>query len=206
MMRGGSRRRSPASPRRRPTPAWRPRGAASRARPGRPPGTATLRSATDPSCLPRRGTARTRSAWCPLRATTAARRTSPASPSRGRRPRRRLRAVPGGVLWCAFNTRKAPLDDVLVRRAFSLALDRNQLSATQPIPGCHLTPATDMLSPGVPGRVPGQWLGDARPGAGGGAARRGRLPRRRRPARDHLPDPRQGQLLGLPRAIGVTLR
>ena len=111
-----------------------------------------------------------------------------------------------GVLWCAFNTRKAPLDDVLVRRAFSLALDRNQLSATQPIPGYLLTPATDMLSPACRGAARSVARRDSRPGAGGGAARRGRLPRRRRPARDHLPDPRQGQLLGSPRAIGVTLR
>jgi len=69
--------------------------------------------------------------------------------------------VPGptaGVVYCTFNTKKAPLNDVRVRRAFSLALDRTKLSATVPPPSMVLTPATDMLSPGVPGYVPGQWL------------------------------------------------
>ena len=63
-----------------------------------------------------------------------------------------------GVIWTVFNTKMAPLDDVLVRRAFSLALDRTKLAATI-FPGSELlSPATDMLSPGVPGYVPGQWL------------------------------------------------
>jgi len=69
--------------------------------------------------------------------------------------------VPGptaGVVYCTFNTKKAPLNDVLVRRAFSLALDRTRLAATVPPPTMVLTQATDMLSPGVPGYVPGQWL------------------------------------------------
>ena len=69
--------------------------------------------------------------------------------------------VPGpiaGALWSVFNTKKAPLNDVLVRRAISLALDRTQLAATQPIPGIFLTPATGVLSPGMPGYAPGQWL------------------------------------------------
>jgi ABC-type transport system substrate-binding protein len=69
--------------------------------------------------------------------------------------------VPGptaGILYCAFNTKKAPLDDVRVRRAFSLALDRTKLATSVPPPTMLLSPATDMLSPGVPGYVPGQWL------------------------------------------------
>ena len=63
-----------------------------------------------------------------------------------------------GIVYCAFNTKKAPLNDVRVRRAFSLALDRTKLAATVPPATMLLSPATDMLSPGVPGYVPGQWL------------------------------------------------
>ena len=69
--------------------------------------------------------------------------------------------VPGpiaGAMWSVFNTKKAPLNDVRVRRAISLALDRTRLAATQPIPGIFLTPATGVLSPGMPGYAPGQWL------------------------------------------------
>ena len=62
------------------------------------------------------------------------------------------------VDYWVFNTKKAPLNNVLVRRAFSLALDRTQLSTEL---GAAISatamPATDMLSPGVPGYVPGQW-------------------------------------------------
>ena len=61
------------------------------------------------------------------------------------------------VLFWVFNTKMAPLDDVLVRRAFSLALDRTKLAAAVSTTGVQ-APATDMLSPGVPGYVPGQWL------------------------------------------------
>ena len=69
--------------------------------------------------------------------------------------------VPGpvaGALWSVFNTKKAPLSDVRVRRAISLALDRTQLAVTQSTQGFALIPATDVLSPGMPGYVPGQWL------------------------------------------------
>ena len=65
-----------------------------------------------------------------------------------------------GVMWSVFNTKKAPLSDVRVRRAFSLALERTKIAAAVPVPPpfMQVTPATDMLSPGVPGYVPGQWL------------------------------------------------
>jgi oligopeptide transport system substrate-binding protein len=57
-----------------------------------------------------------------------------------------------------FNTAKAPLDNVLVRRAFSLALDRTKLSAKLGAANATVAvPAGDMLSPGVPGYVAGQW-------------------------------------------------
>ena len=62
-----------------------------------------------------------------------------------------------GVLWCTFNTKKAPLNDVRVRRAFSLALDRTKISATAYPPAQILTAATDILAPGIPGYVPDQW-------------------------------------------------
>ena len=60
--------------------------------------------------------------------------------------------------YWAFNTTKAPLDNVLVRRAVSLALDRTNLSSELGVANSTTeVPATDMLSPGVPGYVPGQW-------------------------------------------------
>jgi peptide/nickel transport system substrate-binding protein/oligopeptide transport system substrate-binding protein len=65
-----------------------------------------------------------------------------------------------GVMWSVFNTKRAPLDDVRVRRAFSLALDRTKIAATLPAPAPYVlvTAATDALSPGVPGYMPGRWL------------------------------------------------
>jgi ABC-type transport system substrate-binding protein len=62
-----------------------------------------------------------------------------------------------GVLFWVFNTSMAPLNDVLVRRAFSLALDRTKLSAAVSTTAVQ-APATGMLSPGVPGYLPNQWL------------------------------------------------
>jgi ABC-type transport system substrate-binding protein len=63
----------------------------------------------------------------------------------------------GGVMYWVFNTMKPPLNNVLVRRAFSLAVDRTKLCDAVSTT-VAFTPATDMLSPGVPGYVPGQWL------------------------------------------------
>ena len=63
-----------------------------------------------------------------------------------------------GVLWVAFNTKMAPFEDVRVRRAFSLALDRTKLSSSVAPATELMMPASDMLSPGVPGYAPGQWL------------------------------------------------
>lgn len=65
--------------------------------------------------------------------------------------------IPGpsaSVGFFVFNTKKAPMNNVLVRRAFSLALDRTKLSAAYP---WAAVPASDMLSPGVPGYAAGQW-------------------------------------------------
>ena len=61
-----------------------------------------------------------------------------------------------GINYCVFNTKLAPLDNVLVRRAFSLALDRSKFAAAIYGMAPRELP-TDMLSPGVPGYVPGQW-------------------------------------------------
>jgi ABC-type transport system substrate-binding protein/DNA-binding SARP family transcriptional activator len=49
-----------------------------------------------------------------------------------------------------FNTRRAPFDDVHVRRAVNLAIDRRQLTALQP-KGLAATPACQLLPPGVTG-------------------------------------------------------
>jgi oligopeptide transport system substrate-binding protein len=68
--------------------------------------------------------------------------------------------IPGpsaGVAYWVFNTKRAPLNNVLVRRAFSLALDRTKLGAAYSTTTTTV-PATDMLSPGVPGYLPNQWL------------------------------------------------
>ena len=110
-----------------------------------------------------------------------------------------------GVLWTVFNTKKAPLDDVRVRRAFSLAFDRMKLMAALPAPYPYVcvTPATDVLSPGVAGYEPGRWLYAKLDQAQAAAllAEAG-YPRWRRPAGDHLPDHRpdhQGRVQDRPR-------
>ena len=62
------------------------------------------------------------------------------------------------MYFWGFNTAKAPLNNVLVRRACSLALDRTKLSAKLGAANATVAvPASDMLSPGVPGYVAGQW-------------------------------------------------
>ena len=68
-----------------------------------------------------------------------------------------VRGPRGGVMYWVFNTMKPPLNNVLVRRALSLAVDRTKLCDAVSTT-VAFTPATDMLSPGVPGYVPGQWL------------------------------------------------
>ena len=65
-----------------------------------------------------------------------------------------------GALWTVFNTKKAPLSDVRVRRAISLALDRTKIAAAVPaaVPFTLVDAASDVLSPGISGYEPGQWL------------------------------------------------
>ena len=61
-----------------------------------------------------------------------------------------LKAVPFFMTYYyGFNLTRPPFNDVRVRRAFSLALDRDQLAATQPYRG--LTAARAYVPPGVDG-------------------------------------------------------
>ena len=55
-----------------------------------------------------------------------------------------------------FNTRRPPLDDVRVRRALSLAIDREQL-VSKVTRGGQL-PARNLVPPGIPGYEPGDML------------------------------------------------
>jgi ABC-type transport system substrate-binding protein len=71
--------------------------------------------------------------------------------------------VPGpyaALHFVVINTTRAPFDDVRIRQAASLALDRAKLTsdafAIRPL--VPLAPATDMLPPGVPGYTPGAWI------------------------------------------------
>ncbi len=58
-----------------------------------------------------------------------------------------------GLNYLAFNTRRPPFDDVHVRRAFNLALDKQRLSEVV-LQGA-VEPAYWILPPGMPGHDPG---------------------------------------------------
>jgi oligopeptide transport system substrate-binding protein len=64
---------------------------------------------------------------------------------------------PDGIVgFLSFNTKRAPLDDVKVRQAISLAFDRSAVSGFRP--GGELAePAGSVLLPGVPGYVADAW-------------------------------------------------
>ncbi len=91
-----------------------------------------------------------------------------------------LRLVPIHILVCLILIPEPPLDDVRVRRAIALALDRQGLAANERLATGGIVP------PGIPGHSPGLAL-PPRPGDGAPAACRGRLPRRSRPARTEVP-------------------
>ena len=57
------------------------------------------------------------------------------------------------IAYVAFNTRVAPFNDAGVRRAFSLAADRNHYVALLGGPGLA-TPSCQILAPGIPGYRP----------------------------------------------------
>ena len=59
-----------------------------------------------------------------------------------------------------LNTKKAPFDDVRIRQAASLVLDRPKLvsDTMQPLWGVPGLPATDILPPCDAGHVPGSWI------------------------------------------------
>ena len=58
-----------------------------------------------------------------------------------------------GLVYLGVNTQRAPLDDIEVRRAVSLAIDRSALSAE--IGEGNVEPASSMVPPAVPGHHPG---------------------------------------------------
>jgi peptide/nickel transport system substrate-binding protein len=72
-----------------------------------------------------------------------------------RSPARVRRHLEGATYYFYMNTRRAPFDDVRVRRAVNLAIDRRALAAAF---GGQAAPTARVLPPGVPGsRDPG-WL------------------------------------------------
>jgi peptide/nickel transport system substrate-binding protein/oligopeptide transport system substrate-binding protein len=62
----------------------------------------------------------------------------------------------GNTNYIVFNCLKAPLDNVDVRRAFSLAVDRQAISDIQR-PDEPWQLADDIIPPSVPGHLPGAW-------------------------------------------------
>ncbi|MGC8633545.1 MAG: peptide ABC transporter substrate-binding protein [Candidatus Limnocylindrales bacterium] len=67
-----------------------------------------------------------------------------------------LREEPSlSVTYYGFNTRRAPFDDVRVRRAFAWAVDWRRIALLADGPG---SVATSMVPPGIPGRPTGDYL------------------------------------------------
>ena len=63
----------------------------------------------------------------------------------------------GNTNYIPFNCLKAPLDNVDVRRAFSLAVDRQAISDIEH-PEEPRQLADDIIAPSVPGHLPGVWV------------------------------------------------
>ncbi|SDS47604.1 ABC transporter substrate-binding protein [Microlunatus soli] len=65
---------------------------------------------------------------------------------------RTVHDIPACTMYMAMNTTKKPLDDLTVRQAINYAIDKKSVVTATGGP-MMATPATDMLTPKVPGRV-----------------------------------------------------
>ena len=71
-----------------------------------------------------------------------------------------LREPRAGIYYYSFNCASEPFDDPLVRRAFSLAVDREALASAM---GADLEPARGLVPDGIPASGGGEWNSQAEP-------------------------------------------